>query len=176
MDIKEFEDRVIKSYWYDKYFYYVLYIAISVVGLYFLFDLILQQAKYDKHGIKILAFIFFIFLIFLGTLGLKLIPNRYKIISVNSSLPIDKKDEIVNKLITKINGRYSLVNNSIYSFIYKRKWWSIEYKTLLATDQNNFFVTVQSRTGLGIGFIDFGGTEKIRQFIVSSLIDVINND
>ena len=176
MDIKEFENRVIKSYWYDKYFYYGLYIAISVVGLYFLFDLIFHQAKYDEHGIKLLAIIFFICLIFFGTLGLKLIPYRYKIISVNSSLPLDKKYKIIDKLITKINGRYSFVTDSVYRFIYKRKWWSIEYKTYLSADPNNFFITVQSRTGLGIGFIDFGGTEKIRQFIVSSLKDVINSD
>ncbi|MEO8820832.1 MAG: hypothetical protein ABI267_00240 [Ginsengibacter sp.] len=84
-----------------------------------------------------------------------------------------KKDEIIGKLITKINGRYSLVNNPIYSFFYRRKCWSIEYITVMTTDLNNFFVTVQSRTGLGIDFI---GTEKIRQFIVSSLIDVINSD
>lgn len=177
MTVEEFRKKVIKANWYDKYFYYLLHIALIIGGLFFLYDISNNHAKYDKYGTSFLGYLAFGFLTFLGILGLKLIPNRYKILSVNSILPIDKKKEVISQLIIKLGNPFLNQSDTFFSFSYQRKWWTSSYLVFLNIDISTIYLSVQSKTGgyYRGGIIDFGGTEKLRRKIISLLTEIIDN-
>jgi hypothetical protein len=119
MTLELFEKKVLQKNWYDKYFYY--YLAATCGGIYFLYDVIIHQAKYDNYGTRYLGYLASALLIFLGIRGFFLVPNRYKTVSINSQLPIEKKKEIINDLLRKFDDPVYIEENGLYSFSYKKK-------------------------------------------------------
>jgi hypothetical protein len=176
MTLTEFQQKIIRANWYDKYWFFLLYAAITCWGFFLLYDVIAHQEKYDKYGTRYLGYFSFVFLIFLGARGLYLVPNRYKVLSVHASLSIDKKKEVVVELIKKLNNPFYDTVDTFYNFRYKKNWWTSEYKVYLSYDSENFFISVQGVTGgyYGSGIVDFGGTEKFRQRLVTYLTEIID--
>ena len=145
-------------------------------GLFFFYDVIIHQAKYDKYGTRYLVFIVSLLCAFLGVRGLYLIPNRYKVLSVSSSLSIDSKKERVVELIKIFGDPYYENSDTFYSFKYKKNWWGSDYQVFISFDIEAFYVSVQSIIGgyYREGMIDFGGTEKVRQRMITTLTELVN--
>ena len=175
MTLEQFQKKVIKANWYDKYFYYLLFLAATFGGLFFLYDVIVHQEKYDKLGTKYLGYLSFLFLTTLGLSGLFFVPNRYKIKTIHSTLPFDKKQQIIDDVLKEFGNPYCERNNDYYNFTLKKSWWTSRYEIYLGFDQQEFFISVQGATNAyyGSGIIDFGGTEKIRKRVISTLANFV---
>lgn len=175
MTYEQFQSKVLKVNWYDKYYYYFLYAAVTGFGFFLFYDVTANHAKYDRFGTRYLGYFCCVFLIVAGIRGLFLVPNRYKILSVNSLFTIDKNKEIIQELLIQLGEPYCSVTDSFYSFTYKKNWWTIGCQVYLSIDLERFYISVQSRTGgyYGGGIIDFGGTEKVRQKIFRCLTDIV---
>ena len=171
----EFQQKIMKSNLYDKYWYYLLYTAGVCLGIFLLYHISAYPIKYNRYGIRLLAYLSSAFFIVLGILGLYLVPNRYKILSVNSSLTNEKKNNSMKDLINNLEIPYYDIENNYYKFKYKKNWWASEYNVFLGIDVDCFYLSVQSNTGgyIGGGIIDFGGTEKVRQKIITELIRIL---
>ena len=175
MTLELFQQKILKVNWYDKYFYYLLFLAATLGGLFFLYDVISHQAKYDKLGTRYLGYLAFLFLTTLGLSGLYFIPNRYKILTIASTLPVDKKRGIIDKVVKEFGDPFCETDNDFYAFTYNKHWWTSDYKIYLSFDLNNFYASVQggTRAYRGSGIIDFGGTKKVRQKLIGDFANLV---
>ena len=175
MTLDQFQNKVVRTNWYDKYFYSLLFTAATLGGLFFLYDVIIHQEKYDKLGTRYLGYLSFLFLTTLGFNGLFFIPNRYKIITITSTLPTDKKRKIISEVLKEFEDPFCDNDNDFYDFTYNRNWWTSDYKIYLSFDQSNFFASVQgvTRAYRGGGIIDFGGTEGVRKKVISTFTKLV---
>ena len=176
MTLQQFQKQVLKANWYDKYFYYLLSITAIIVGLFFLYDVITHQTKYDKLGTRYLGYLVFLFFTIFGLGGFYFTQKRYKVITFNSELSINTKEKLIIEIIKEFGDPYYEIDNEFYRFRYHQAWWKSDYKIYLSFDDTNFYGSVQS-TVIGYpggGIIDFGGTEKVRQKLISSLTNLLH--
>ncbi len=175
MTLEQFQKKVARANWLDKYLYYLLFLAATAGGFFILYDVIIHQAKYDKHGTRYLGYLSFLFLTTLGISGIYFLPNRYKIITIASSLPADKKEKIIAEVLKEFGNPYCHTDNDFYNFIYKKNWWTSGYNVYLSFDSFNFYLSVQAVTRgyRGGGIIDFGGTERVRKKTISCLTSLL---
>ena len=176
MTLQLFQKKVLKANWYDKYFYSLLFLGATLGGLCFLYDVIAHQAKYDKFGTRYFGYLFFLLFTTFGISGLYFVPNRYNVITINSTLSIDKKRGMIDKVLKEFGDPFCDIDNDFYDFTYDKNWWTYEYKIYLSFDLNNFYASVQSVTRgfRGGGIIDFGGTKKVRQKLIASLTNSVD--
>jgi hypothetical protein len=172
MTIREFSKEVTFDTLFEKYFWYLLYTATTIAGLYLLYDVYANPAKYDRHGTTNFAYFAYSLIVLLGGLSVYLVPNRYKTLSIGSNLAIEEKKEVVSRLLKEFGEPFCYPEKDIYHFTYRKKWWSSVYDIYLGISSDAFYLSVQSKVGgyYGGGIIDFGHTEKIR----SKIIVVIN--
>ena len=170
MTFDQFQNKVVKTNWYDKHFYSLLFIAATLGGFFFLYDVIIHQEKYDKLGTRYIGYLSFLFLTTLGISGLFFIPNRYKIITITSTLSADKKQKVIDEVLKEFGDPFCEIDKDFYNFTYNKNWWTSDYKIYLSFDNTNFYSSVQgvTRAYRGGGIIDFGGTERVRKKVISS--------
>ena len=106
-----------------------------------------------------------------GCYGFYLIPNRYKILMINSTGSIQKKHELILKLLKEFDISNYENNSSYYSFEYGKSIWSWGYTVHLNIDSEEFYISVQGRTFIN-GFVDFGSTERVRKKVVNKIIQL----
>ena len=64
--------------------------------------------------------------------------------------------------ISPLNGWTKLVNQ--FSHL-KFRVWQADYTIYINSDENRFYLSIQSNTHANSGFADFEGTEKLRKKI-----------
>ena len=97
--------------------------------------------------------------------------------TIDSKLSIDQKKGIISKLLFKLNTDHNNSQDTLYSFRYQRKWWAKDYDVFINIDQERFYLTVLLRTSyFRGGFIDFGGSEKLRNNIISIIKSFIDHE
>jgi len=171
MTLQEFQKKVIKTNWYDKYYYYLISFAAIIGSIYLFYDIWTNPLKYkSKHSYEI-ALVAFSILFLIGCYALYLIPNRYKILTIDSNLTIDKKREVISELFHKLGISHANTRDNFYSFRYQRKWWTSDYDVYLYVEREKFYVSVLGTTHAypASGFIDFGGTGRLRKKIISKI-------
>ncbi|HMK20528.1 MAG TPA: hypothetical protein VK492_20145 [Chitinophagaceae bacterium] len=170
MTPQEFQRSVTKIDLYGKYLWYLFSIALIGIGVFLFYDLTTNPNKYRLKHTYVLAFFAFAFLFLLGCYALYLLPNRYKVLTVNNNLSIDKKKLIVDRLLDNLKVQCHNSQDIFYTFTYQRKPWTKDYDVYLGIDKEKFYVSVLVRTSYYRGgFIDFGGAERLRRKIVSSI-------
>lgn len=170
MTLQEFKKSVTKTDLYRKYLWYSFSIALIGLSIFFFSDLTTDPNKYKSRHTYILAFVFFSFLFLLGCYALYLLPNRYKVLTVNNNSSVDEKKQIISDLLDKLKVPHSHNQETFYAFKYQRKWWTKDYDVYLSIDEEKFYVSVLVRTSYYRGgFIDFGGSERLRKEIVSNI-------
>jgi hypothetical protein len=168
MTFEEFQTKVKRKTNLDRYWYYILCIAIIILSLVLFYFFITQPEKFK--GSKIAFYLGAFFLLCLGSSGFYYLPNRYKIVIVDSKLSISKKKEIVAKLILEV-GNLQTINPSQYLvFNLKRKWWQSRYVAQLFFDDQRFAFCIQGHDHNG-GFLDFGETERKRKMLTTKLTE-----
>ena len=88
---------------------------------------------------------------------------------------MDKKQQIIDAVLKEFGDPYCEKDNDYYNFSYKRNWQTSSYQIYLSFDQEDFFASVQGATNAsyGSGIIDFGGTERVRKKLISSLSKLV---
>lgn len=169
MTLQEFQKTVVKTNWYDKYYYYLISIAAIGGSIYLFYDIGTNPLKYKSRHSYEIALMAYSLLFLLGCYAIYLIPNRYKVLTVDNSLPVDKKKDIISKLLNKLDISLADTRDTFYSFRYQRKWWTSDYDVYLFVDNEKFYICVLGTAHAypASGYIDFGGTERLRRKIVS---------
>jgi hypothetical protein len=164
MTIQEFKNMVVKSNWYDKYYYYLMSIVAIGGSIYLFYDIGINPLKYRTRNSYEMALMAYCYAIYL-------IPNRFKVLTIDSTLTIDKKEEIISKLLHRLDISFADKQDGFYSFNYQRKWWTTGYNVYLFVDDEKFFLSVLGKTHAypARGFIDSGGTERVRKKIISTI-------
>ena len=166
MTYEDFQITVRRKTGIDKYWYYLLCIAVIVLGLlgFFWFS----THPVNGKGTLIIAYAACLAFLMLGSYGLYLLPNRYKIVEVPSELSMAKKQNVVSRLIADVSN-YSISQPEQYiRFNTKSKWWQSSYNVHFFYDNTKFAFSVQGHDFDGV-FIDFGGTERKRKLIAETL-------
>lgn len=178
MTPQEFQNTVVKTNWYDKYYYYLISVGAIIGSVYLFHDIATNPLKYKVRHSYGIALIAFSFLFLMGCYAIYLIPNRYKVLTVSSGLPVDKKKEIISRLLNKLGVAHADTKNDFYSFRFQRKWWTSDYDVYLFIDNQNFYVSVLGTTHAypASGFIDFGGTQRLRRKILSIIKSLTNDE
>ena len=165
MTYLEFEQRVQKKTGFDRYWYYGLCIMTIALGLVLLFLIATSPEKFK--GNHIFHYSVFFFLLLLGTYGLFKLPNRYKTVTIDNFQPLTKKKIAIEKMLSQM-GIVVALNDNYFSFTYSKNFWSSNYHIHLFYDVNRICFSVQGHDFDG-GFIDFGGTEKLRKKITDEI-------
>ena len=66
MTREEFRKKIIKSNLLDICFYNLLFAAMVVGGIFFLYDVTAHQPKWDAHGTRVVGYLSFAFLFYFG--------------------------------------------------------------------------------------------------------------
>ena len=173
MTYEQFQKKVLRSTWYDKYWYCFVYASATFGGLYLLSMISQKEPHFENQSARIWMYILCGFMISGGIGGLYLIPNRYKVLKIDSQLNLYKKEEVILELIKRLGGKAFVKNDSFYNFTYQRKWWTTDYDVYLSFEVDAFHLSVLAQTRGGI--IDFGGTEEIRQKILNYLLTLLKD-
>lgn len=161
MTLNDFKKELNNKFRFERYFFYFLGLSVLVAGLFLTYLLI----RGNKFEISLLIFPFPI--IAIGTFALYKLPNRYKIIQVDCSFPLTKKQEIIESVMTEF-GFSGFNYNANYSVYCRSAGFFRSPRTIyLFIDKDNFYFCMMTK-GIGNnGFIDFGQSEKLRQNIKS---------
>ncbi len=162
MSSKEFRRKIMRKNLSDIVWFYIIYVLSLIGGFAFAYNIFEMDSISRKESSWGLYFIT-IFFISSGIWGLYLIPKRYKVITVTSSLSNEQKVNLINGFITSIKNNYFKKEEDFYHFDYQKSWWRSSYSVYLTFDIDAIYLSIQSNTSRGI--IDFGGTEKIRRVI-----------
>ena len=167
MTFQEFKKQVGDKTLFEKAWYYLLCIAVIVMGLLCLFGSFGESTKSSP-----LLYVLVFFLCLLGAIGIYLLPGRYKIFTIDSDLLISQKEVIGKKLIEETGYLPTHYSRQYVTFLLKQKWWQSLYKVHLFHDDDRFAIVLYC-VNYKTGFIDFGGTDKKRKMIVRLIKDII---
>lgn len=166
MTIDEFRQKVKKGTTLDKYWYYILCVAIIILSFVLFFYLITQPEKFK--GPKVYYYLITLFLLCFGLSGFYYLPNRYKVVTVQSNLPLSKKQDVIARVMFEI-AEIPVAQPSQYtSFNLKRKWWQSKYVVRLFYDEQGFSFSLQGHDHDG-GFLDLGETERKRKKLIAKI-------
>ncbi len=166
MTYSEFEQKVKRKTCFDKYWYYGLCIAFMIISFILLFPIITRPDRFkDNYLPHYSAFLIFLFF---GTYGLYKLPNRYKIVTIDTSQSLTKKKIALEMLFSQMNIVTSL-NDNYCSCKYREGFWSSAYDLYFFYDEETIRFSVQGQDSSDGGFIDLGGTEKLRRKIADDI-------
>jgi len=171
MTEQEFQKKITKVNWFDKYFYYLLFIALIILSIFF-FEKILTNPEKFKAS-KFLYYSLFSIMFLFGCYGFCLIPNRYKILLINSTNSIQKKHQLILDFLKEFDISTYKSNSTYYSFEYGKSIWSWGYNVHLNIDSEKFYIGVQGKTFIN-GFVDFGSTERVRKKVANKIEQLDN--
>ena len=173
MTREEFRKKIIKSNLLDICFYNLLFAAMVLGGIFFLYEVTAHQPKWNIHATRATGYLSFAFLFYFGLRGLWLMPNRYKILTIISTVAGDRKNEAILEVGHQLGDPYCAKDQDLFKFTYQRRWWTARYRVYASYDEANLFVSVQGVTGgaYGPGIMDLGQTEKLRKRILTILTD-----
>ena len=169
MTFEEFKVTVRKKNSFDRYWYYTLSIAVmllSIVCLYLVFE---HPEKFKGSSIVICSL--FSLLLLLGVFGFYFLPNRYKIVEIDSGLTLSSKKAILNALINEVGLPLFSEPEQYICFKLKTKWWQGNYNVHFFYDETKFAFSMQGND-LDGGFIDLGATERKRKNLVRRIKDL----
>ena len=173
MNNEQFKRKILRACWYDKYFYYLFAFALIIGCFYMLHEAYTNSEKYRIRHSYIFSLCTFYSFLLLGLYFMYKIPNRYKILTIQSTLPINQKRNII-ALLQQSFGLYLKKNvDTWYYFEYEKGIIKSGYNIHINIDDNDFYVGIQSQTTGQGGFMDLGGTEKFRTKIIQALKDGI---
>ncbi len=163
MTHQEFQQKIKKKNWFDRYWYLglcYLTIALSLV----LFFLIVTNPNKFK-GNHIFHYSVFSFLFLMGAYGLYKLPNRFKLVSIDTLKNLTDKKAILSNVIIHLGSTPVMFNDNYYLIRYQKNFWLSSFDIHLFYDDKVICFSVQGHGSSDGGFIDFGGTERLRRRI-----------
>lgn len=181
MTFEEFSKIFQKKNSFEKYWNYFLSVAVIAVGL-FVFYLLLFTDWYAIKTITTkniaplwLIYCLGIMFVSLGLYGFWRIPKSYEITIIKSSIPIDKKDQIVNQILTDFK-LIELENDEQYrQFRYVGRFWN-SFDIFIFYDTKNIYLNAQQIDfGNDGGFIDFGTSKRVTIKIKNKILTYLES-
>ncbi|WP_276131941.1 hypothetical protein [Polluticoccus soli] len=162
MTAVEFEERLKRRTRFERYYYYLLCLAITGTSFYILWQ-IRTRPQFLNRWLAMGTFCFF-----LGIYGLFKLSNRYKIISVASDKSLPQKKVIIERLLSELSIQV-VPDENYYSFTHRRKWWGSPFDVHLFYDEQIVSFSIQGKDYSDGGFLDLGETERLRKKIAKKL-------
>lgn len=166
MTFEEFKIKVERKTSFDKYWYYSISVIIIIMGVAAMIFAIKNPEKFKDA--PVIAYTSFLFLVALGLSSFYFLPNRYKIVEIDSNLSSDDKRVLINRLANEIGFPTYSTPKSYFVFRTKSKWWQSSFGVHFFYDETKFAFSLQGSDYNG-GFIDFGESERKRKFIVNRI-------
>lgn len=172
MTFEDFQIDLRKKTNPDRYWYLFLCGLVISFGIVFVFCARTKtEGKY--HGKASLFYTASCFCFLMSGYVLYKLPNRYKIINVDSNLQLDTKRSIIEQLLHNYNSENLTKEKQYLYFRMEKGLWKNPYYVHLFFDNSRFAFCVQSYSDRG--FIDFGETEKVRQEL-ADFIELLSTD
>lgn len=168
MTYHEFEQKIKKKTGFDKYWYYGLCIATIAFCSYLILHFATHPEKFKTKASFIFICVILSLLVGLAAFGLHKLPNRYKIVAIDTSQPLTKKKKAIETLLSQM-GATTTLSEDYCSFTYRKNFWSSPYDVYLFFDDNSICFSVQGQDYFNGGFIDFGETEKLRKKLADEI-------
>jgi hypothetical protein len=93
-----------------------------------------------------------------------LLPKRYKIVVIDSTLALDRKQALADSFLAEHCGMAGNGQGNYFSGSLKRKWWQSRYMLHFFYDDSKFAFSLQGHDHDG-GWIDLGQTERKRKLL-----------
>ncbi len=171
MTFEEFKRITERKNSFDKYWHY--FVAISI-GLFFLFG-IYYISFINPEKFRHVAYIVYpgmILLLIMCLSAFRLLPNRYKIIEIESPMPVIEKREITSSVVLEYCAKSPESITNYFVCYLKRRWWQSIYIMHFYYDDSRFAFSLQGHDFDG-GWIDFGETERKRRKIKTEIEKLI---
>jgi len=156
---------------FDRYWHYFVAISFGLfclVGIYYITFIDPEKFRHVRY----VAYPGFLLILAMALSAFRLLPNRYKIVEIDSSLAIDLKHKLAYALISEYcRVPFEPGTNYIVCNL-KKRWWQSRYIIHFYFDQYRFAFSLQGHDWDG-GWIDFGETESKRRKIKASLEKLI---
>jgi hypothetical protein len=163
LTLENFKRKLAKKALPVKITFSIISVLAVIWGGYMLFDTIKNPYKYDSHTPMSFFRIFYVLIFIFGLNGYRFLKRRYLILSLESTLEISKKEEIVLEVIKKLGEPYFHHSDSYYEIGYSRVWYSAQYNIFINVDKSKFYLNVQGYNyRMPALFIDLGGAEVMR--------------
>ncbi len=161
MTLQEFQQTIAKKNYFDRYWYYGICTLIIILSFVFLFFILTNPQKFN--GGLFFHYSEFVFLFLLGTYGLYKLPNRFKIISIENSKSLTDKKIALETFVTIFGSTPKLFNNNYILIRYQMPFWTSSFDIHLYFDEKQICLSVQGHGSADGGFLDLGGTERLRR-------------
>ena len=175
MTFENFQKRFHKKNTIDRYWNYLLSIAVIGIGVYFLYLLYYT----DWYGIKTettenIAPKWFIncfsgFFISLGLYGFWRIPKIYEFTKIESCHSNTDKELVINELISEFKLNKLEKGDQYHNFRYKRGFFRHYFYIYIFYDDNNIYLNAQQYDYRG--YIDFGTSKRVTNKIKRKILE-----
>jgi hypothetical protein len=98
MTLQEYQQKIKKQNWFDKYWYLGLCFLTIALSLVLLFFIVAYPDKFK--GNHIFHYSGFSFLFLMGAYGLYKLPNRFKIVSIESLKTLTDKKAVLSNVMS----------------------------------------------------------------------------
>jgi hypothetical protein len=157
---------------FDKYWHYGVAISFTLSCLFGIF----YVTFIDTGKFRSVAYVLYPGLLLILAMSLSafyLLPNRYKVVEIISSLSLDDKRKVTNLFISNYCEMPGRTNSNHFVCYVKRRWWQSIYRLHFYYDESRFAFSLQGHDRDG-GWIDFGETERKRRKITVAIKNLIN--
>lgn len=178
MTYEDFIKKFNKINLIDKYWNYIISIAVIGVGLYFLYLLnFTDWYEVKELTTKNIAPTWLIygmsgFFISLGLYGFWRIPKRYEITKIESRHSKIDKEHIINQLISEFKLNRLEKEDQYHHFTYRGRFLS-PFDIYIFYDDNNIYLNAQQYDYNG-GYMDFGTSKRVTNKIKNKIHSLIN--
>ncbi len=162
--------------WKENKWNYFISFSIIVLGIFFqYFVLVTDWPESNNNGTipnnlteyQFASFFFIFYLI--GFYGLWRIRANYNFIELNSNLPIDEKQNIINRIFEIMKIADANMTGEQITFTYKNFFFS-SYRITILLAKDKFYINAQSKEDINGGMIDLGASYRLMKEIRKNII------
>jgi hypothetical protein len=164
MTSESFQDLFENQKSSKKLFYKILCVFAISASVFLIYSVLVN---YKSKGLLFLA----IWLLLLGTYGLFELRKQYKLTYFENLFSEEQNVENTISVIKKIAKGNYIQNENLFSFIYQKNWWRMDYKVTVFAGDNLIAINAEGKGSADSGFIDFGASKKTEQMIAKLLIN-----
>lgn len=169
----EFIENTDRKRFFKKAFEYLLSLSPIGVGLFFIYEANftdwLEIIDSDKAMTKEQISISMLFFIFFGLYGIKTVRHNYKLISIESGLPLEEKKKLIRQLAQNIKA--TIIKPETIPFILFKPGGIFGYskEIRIFIDKEGFLLDLKA---LNVGVIDFGYRNRLIKRIKKEMLPV----
>lgn len=172
MTFDDFKIKVRKKTSFDRYWYNGLCTCLISFCTFSTFYITFRPENFQ--GFRVILYVSFLSFISIGIYGIFwLLPKRYRIVTIDSDLPLAKKQAVVESLFSIYKVFTEQCEQRYFSFTMRPDVWNSAYKVNMFYDELRFAFSLQSQDSSSGGFIDFGGADEKRSELSNTIMELV---